>query len=554
MCRVSREALYERVSDIGTVVRAMRRIGLFQPVRPDRLARAVAALRRWGVTMAGGFVAAAQRFPDRPAVIDERGVLTFEELDRRSNALAWRLRDAGIRENATVAVMCRNHRGFVETTAALAKLGADALYCNTGFAAAQLRQVVQREHATAIIFDEDFTDVVASGAPAMPGFLAWHAGSRTANALDTLIAAGDKSEPPPMRSGRTIILTSGTTGTPRGVVRRQTAGAGPLVALCSALPVRPGETTVIAAPLFHSWGFGHLVLATVLGSTVIVQRRFDPVATLEAVARHRATMLVAVPVMLRRILDVPDTIRRAYDVSTLRIVAVSGSSLPALLATRFMDTYGDILYNLYGSTEVAYATLAGPGDLRASPSTAGYPMRGTTVAVLDGNGQPVPQGTRGHIFVGNELSFDGYTGGGMKASVRGLVSTGDVGRFDADGRLTVEGRADDMIVSGGENVFPEEVEHLLAGHDGIADVAVVGVADEHYGQRLKAFVVRQAGSELSAEAVRAYVRANLARHKVPGDVVFTDEVPRNATGKVVRGRIDQPRDPAVTAAPPDDAR
>jgi fatty-acyl-CoA synthase len=528
------------LGDFGTAMRAIRRSGLLQPVRPDRLARTATALRRWGITLAGGFVAAAQRFPERVAVVDGRGSLTFDELDRRSNALAWGLKDAGIGEYATVAVLCRNHRGFVEATAALAKLGAAALLCNPDFAEAQLREVMEREQATAIISDQEVADVVQAGTSSLPRFIALHDGSMWDGTNDATIPVSDESELPPTRSGRTIILTSGTTGTPRGVSRRQTASVGPLLSLCSALPLRAGEPTMIAAPLFHSWGFGHLVLATVLGSTVILQRRFDPIATLEAVSRHRATMLVAVPVMLQRILDVPTATRHALDVSSLRIVAVSGSSLTAGLATRFMDTYGEILYNLYGSTEVAYATLATPADLRASPAAAGRPVRGTTVRVLDRDGQPVPPGTRGQIFVGNELMFEGYTGGGTKASVRGLMSTGDVGHFDADGRLTVEGRVDDMIISGGENVFPEEVEHLLATHDGIADAAVIGVADEQYGQRLKAYVVRKPGATLSAEEVRAYVRSNLARHKVPRDVDFTEEIPRNSTGKVLRRRLDQP--------------
>ena len=547
MHRISRVPLGERtpaLAEVGEVVRVLRRIGMLQPVRPDRLARATAALRRWGITLAGGFAAAAHRFPDRLAVIDERRAITFDELHRRSNALAHGLLETGVHEHATVAVLCRNHCGFVETTAALAKLGAAALYCNTGFAPVQLREVVERERADAIVFDQEFAEVVQAAVPGVPGFVALHDGSITDRTIDTLISASDESEPRPTRSGRTIILTSGTTGTPRGVARAQTTGAGPLVALCSVLPLRAGDPTVIAAPLFHSWGFGHLVLATVLGSTVVVQRRFEPVAALGAVARHRATTLVAVPVMLQRILDVPEEARRSLDLSSLRIVAVSGSSLPGSLATTFMDAFGDVLYNLYGSTEVAYATMATPADLRASPNTAGRPLRGTTVAILDGDALPVPAGTRGHIYVGNELLFEGYTGGGTKASVRGLMSTGDVGRFDAQGRLTVEGRADDMIVSGGENVFPEEVEQLLAAHDAVAEVAVVGVADDQYGQRLKAYVVRKPGRVLSAEDVHAYVRSNLARHKVPRDVEFTDDLPRNTTGKVLRRRLDEPGDGA----------
>jgi fatty-acyl-CoA synthase len=285
--------------------------------------------------------------------------------------------------------------------------------------------------------------------------------------------------------------------------------------------------------MFHAWGFAHLALGLLLGSTVVVRPRFDGAATLEAVDRHRATVLVAVPVMLQRLLDVYERAPTTYDVGSLRAVLVSGSSLPGQLAPRFMDAFGDVLYNLYGTTEVAYATVAGPADLRADPHTAGRPLRGVDVAVLDSTGVPVPLGERGSVAVRNAMLFRGYTAGGTRATTRGLVHTGDVGRFDADGRLVVEGREDDMIVSGGENVFPEEVEDLLADHEAIAEVAVVGVEDAAFGQRLKAVVVLRPGRELDADEVRAYVRSNLARHKVPREVEFRDALPRNETGKVL---------------------
>jgi fatty-acyl-CoA synthase len=204
-----------------------------------------------------------------------------------------------------------------------------------------------------------------------------------------------------------------------------------------------------------------------------------------------------------------------------------------------MDTFGDVLYNLYGSTEVAWATIATPEDLRAAPGTAGRPPLGTVVRLLDSKGHEVGPGEGGRIFVANEMMFDGYTGGGGKEIVRGLMSTGDVGHFDENGRLFVDGRDDEMIVSGGENVFPREVEDLLADHAEIEEAAVVGVSDQQFGQRLRAFVVLRAGAELSEEIVQGYVKANLARYKVPREVVFLAELPRNATGKVLKRVLDE---------------
>jgi acyl-CoA synthetase (AMP-forming)/AMP-acid ligase II len=356
--------------------------------------------------------------------------------------------------------------------------------------------------------------------------------------LEELIARGDRSDlEPPEGKGRIVILTSGTTGTPKGAARPQSDSVEPAAALFSKIPLKARETTMIAAPMFHSWGYAHFLLSLPLLSTLVLRRRFDPEDTLKAIAQHRASALVVVPVMLQRILELaPETIAR-YDVSCLKVIAVSGSALPGELATRVMDTFGDVLYNLYGSTEVAWATIATPEDLRAAPGTAGRPPLGTVVKLLDEDGREVPKGDVGRIFVANEFQFEGYTDGGGKEVVGGMMRTGDVGRLDGAGRLFVEGRDDEMIVSGGENVFPREVEDLLADHDEIEEVAVVGVEDEQFGQRLKAFVVPRNGENLTAEAVQAYVKENLARFKVPRDVVFVEELPRNATGKILKREL-----------------
>jgi fatty-acyl-CoA synthase len=310
----------------------------------------------------------------------------------------------------------------------------------------------------------------------------------------------------------------------------------PIAALLDRIPLKARETTMIAAPLFHSWGFAHWSLGISLASTIVLKRKFDPEGILSLTAQHQATALVVVPVMIQRILELPDETLARYDLGALRSVPVSGSALPASQSERWMDLFGDTIYNLYGSTEVAWATIATPQDLRDAPGTAGKPPRGTVVKLYDEAGKPAPQGETGRIFVGNEMQFEGYTGGGNKDVIDGLMSSGDVGHFDEQGRLFVDGRDDDMIVSGGENVFPQEVEDLLAGHENIAEAAVFGVDDEEFGQRLKAVVVTK-GGELSEEDVKAYVKSNLAGYKVPREVEFTDELPRNATGKVLKREL-----------------
>jgi acyl-coenzyme A synthetase/AMP-(fatty) acid ligase len=246
--------------------------------------------------------------------------------------------------------------------------------------------------------------------------------------------------------------------------------------------------------------------------------------------------------MIQRILALPPGVRGRYDTSSLRVVALSGSALPGELAVQFMDAFGDVLFNLYGSTEVGWAAVADPADLRAAPGTAGRVPAGTSVQILDGDGQPVTRGVTGRIFVRSVLGFDGYTGGGGKEARHGHLASGDLGHFDAAGRLYVDGREDDMIVSGGENVFPREVEDLLAGHPGVAEAAVIGVPDDEFGQSLTAYVVRtsnpdHAGADLGATDIQDYVHARLARFKVPRHVMFIDVLPRNATGKVVKRQL-----------------
>jgi len=293
----------------------------------------------------------------------------------------------------------------------------------------------------------------------------------------------------------------------------------------------------MAAPMFHAWGFANFAIGMALGSTFILRRRFDPEQCLADIAEHGCDVLVAVPVMLQRILELPEEVRRRYDTSSLRAVCASGSALPGDLALRWMDEFGDNLYNLYGSTEVSAATIATPEDMRAAPGTAGRPARGSIVRLYDADGRPVQQGDVGRIFVGNAMLFQGYTGGGTKDQIDGLMATGDVGRFDEAGRLFVSGRDDEMIVSGGENVFPTEVEDVLSRHEAVAEAAAIGVDDEKFGQRLRAFVVLKPGAKASATDLQDHVKSNLARYKVPRDVIFIEELPRNPTGKVLKREL-----------------
>ncbi|RNM13980.1 AMP-binding protein [Nocardioides pocheonensis] len=521
--------------------RVLTQAGVIQPFGPVTLVGLVKSLRTWGMGVAGGFTAVAIRFPDRVGIVDELGELTFREIDERSNALADELAHRGVREGDNVALLARNHRGFLDAALAISKLGANVLLLNTAFAAPQLGEVCEREDAKFVIHDEEFDDLVDRAGLSTPRLLAWTDSPVTARAdretVEQLIASGSRERrTPPSREGKVVILTSGTTGTPKGAPR----GSGNFeaaVALLERIPLRSGWRSHVAAPLFHTWGFAHLSLAMLLGSTVVLTRKFDPENALKVLTEKKCDSFVVIPVMLQRILRLPKETLDSYDLSRVKVVAASGSAMPGNLATEWMDQFGDTLYNIYGSTEVAWASVAQPRDMRAAPGTAGKPPVNTIVRIYDLDGNEVPTGETGRIFVGNSMLFEGYTGGGHKEVIDGLMSSGDVGRFDEDGHLFVEGRDDEMIVSGGENVFPKEVEDCLARHDGVVEVAAIGVDDDEFGKRLRAFVVLADGKKVSEDELREHVKSNLARYKVPRDFVFLDELPRNATGKVLKREL-----------------
>jgi fatty-acyl-CoA synthase len=530
------------------VPRIMISRGIVPPLRPDQLVKVLTIRKHFGSTAATGYAVAALRNPDSEAIVDEAGTLTFRQVHERTNALAHALSDHGILEGDRVAIMCRNHRGFIESAVACAKLGANIIYLNTAFAGPQLADVVRREQPVALIYDQEFTGLMAEASEGMRCFISW-IDDRDATDLATLedlIAKGDPADVvAPSEHGRVVILTSGTTGTPKGASRKAPDSALPAAVLLDAIPLPGRGRTMIAAPMFHSWGGLHLSLAIVLGSTVVLRRHFKPETTLEAVAEHKCDALAVVPVMLLRMLELePETIKQ-YDTSSLRIIAASGSALPGELATHVMDTFGDVLYNLYGSTEVGWATIASPQDMRRVPGTAGRVPFNTVVRLFDEHDKEVAPGETGRIFVGNEQGFDGYTGGGTKAMIGDLMSSGDVGHFEGD-MLFVDGRDDEMIVSGGENVFPREVEDLLANYPGVDEVAIIGVPDDQFGQRLKAFVVPRNGHALTEDELKDHVKSHLARYKVPRDVEFLDELPRNATGKVLKRVLTEQEAEAAT--------
>ena len=515
-----------------TAARGVLRSRLTPPWDPRANAKLAKALYRWGTTPALGFAGGAARHPDEIAVIDLDDTIrtvTFEEAEHRTRAATTALFAKGVGPGSKVGLLGRNSRAYTEAMAAIARTGADTYYLNTGHSADQIAQIADREGLTVYLADLDLAD-------------------RCPQDKTFTLAGGDwedfatgpvKSPEKPATTGRHVILTSGTTGVPRGASRTG-APIEAVIALIDGFPFKQRDSHLIAAPLFHAWGWMHHRLCALLDSTQILLRRPDPLRVLQAAAELEVSVIITVPVVAQRMATLPQDQTAGLDLSALRVVGYSGAPMPPPLVTRFSDRYGDVLYNLYGSTEAAFATVATPTDLRADPATAGRPLPGVRVRILDDDNQELSAGQEGRIFVGSTTSFEGYTDGSDRDRVRGLVWTGDIGLLDREGRLKVLGRVDDVMIVGGENVHPAEVEEVLRKHPDVADVAVVPRPDPDFGQRTVAHVVLGdigPSEDEWVEEFKSWCAERLAPSQRPVAVVIHDALPRNATGKIVRREL-----------------
>jgi fatty-acyl-CoA synthase len=538
------EKYWERGSAELHYARKMFEAGALKIEPPQNIAAMLADIMRWGEF---GMIPAlnARRNPNGLAIIDDDGDLTFKELDDAANAAANGLLGIGVKGGDGVALLIRNHRWFLIALYGAAKVGARLILLNSEFSGPQIKEVSEREGAKLIIFDDEYTKAVSAAEPELGRLRALptnpdndEPSESTDETLADLIARSKAITPPKATAhSKIIILTSGTTGTPKGANRSTPPSLAPIGGVLSHVPFKSGEVTSLPAPMFHALGFLHATIAMMLGSTLVLRRRFKPATVLSDIEEHKVTAMVVVPVMLSRVLDAFDGMEQKPNLSSLKIVFVSGSQLGAELATRALKDLGPVIYNLYGSTEIAFATIARPKDLSINPATVGPVVKGVKVKLFDDNGKEVPQGQVGRIFVGNTFPFEGYTGGGGKQIIDGLMSSGDVGYFDEHGLLYVSGRDDEMIVSGGENVFPAEIEDLISGHPEVIEATALGVEDKEWGHRLRAFVVKAEGASIDEDAIKAYVRDHLARYKVPREVIFLDELPRNPTGKILKREL-----------------
>ncbi|MEU1204751.1 SDR family NAD(P)-dependent oxidoreductase [Nocardia sp. NPDC005825] len=521
--------------------------GVLEQLPPTRIPQLARALRD-GFGLATALSLFAARFPDRPAMVDDDGPITAAELDRQVRRLAAALRARWrIGRGQRVGVLCRNHRGFVLAAYAAARLSVDLVPLNYGFAGPQIGEVLARERVELLFYDGEFHDEIEKSG---------YGGRRVvvrgaAGGLPTvaeLVAAGGPPVREPASGGTLILLTGGTTGVPKGAPRTFGSGrAGSLsphmlaavgdLARVAPIP-RLGRPMVIAPPLHHTYGFLATAGAFLLGSTVVVHERFDAATLLADIERYRAQIVCVVPTMLGRVMALPPEVRGGHDLSSLRMMVCGAAPLPPWLATAFQDEFGEVLFNGYASTETGAGTFATPADLRAAPGTVGRPLAGIVdIRIVDGDGRELPAGVTGRIVNKNPSMSHGYSDGRTREMVGQHMDSGDLGHFDSEGRLFVDGRSDDMIVSGGENVFPQEVEEALLAHPAVADAGAVGVPDDDFGQRLVAAVVLEPGARVDAGTLQRHIKTTLAGYKVPRDIVFVPELPRTTAGKLRRQQL-----------------
>ena len=521
--------------------------GAFAAIGPQTMAGLIADFRQFGPTPALLMALSARRFPDRIAVIDDQGALTYSQLQQRATSIAAALFASCPQPPASVGIICRNHRGFVEAMTAGAQLGAELIFINTELPPAQLEAILHRHRPDVLIYDDEYAQAVDDAGYAGLRVIAWctEPAATDVITLDALAAQRHPSPPRVHRPVKLTLLTSGTTGLAKGVPRAVKPRA--IVMLCATamatLRLKSSEVVLVAPPFFHGFGLLTLLGPLALGGTAVCRRRFDARQTLSDIEAFDVDVLVAVPAMLQRIVNVPELGALAGR-HRLRLAVTGAAPISPAAVSAFIDAFGPILVNGYGSTEAGLVTLATPADLAAAPDTVGRTALGVSVRILAADGRAVPAGHPGSIFVRTVLDYTGYTPDhnapvSAKQVIDGHVQTGDVGYFDAQGRLYIAGRADDMIVSGGENVFPGEVESRLASHPQLADAVVIGTPDEEFGQVLKAFIVTAPGTEAPAsDELKQYVRDRLERYKVPKEFVVIDEIPRNASGKVLRSQLD----------------
>lgn len=522
-------------------LKRLKAAGAMDPRGPLGIARAMPWLLGRGPSLGIVSKMHAVVLGDKPAIHDKHGTLSWKELDERANRAASMLTALGLQGHDRVAMILRNGREIVEVALGAQKLGVIACPLNTWAKTKELAATLEQSDPKVLIYDTKHAEQVKE---VVRGDIELVAVGDMDAALDgslgyeALLEQASASPPPPFTrnsgAAKIVIHTSGTTGTPKGAARNSSAaGLGTLANLIARVPYRRDDVIFCPAPMFHSFGLATFTFGAALGATLVLPEKFDPEGSLEWIEKYKATAASFVPVMMRRIVSLDDDIKNSYDLSSLRIVMASGSVLSDDLRKAATGLFGEVMYDLYGSTEIGWVAIATPDDIKNKPRTVGQPVEGIDVAVFSPDGERLGTNQTGELYVKSSILFEGYTSGESKDEREGYMAIGDYGRLDDDGYLFVESRTDDMVVVGGENVYPIEVEQIIESIDGVSEVTVLGVQDEEYGEVLAAFVVGTA----DIDTIAARCRSELASYKVPKRIELRDELPRNATGKIVKREL-----------------
>jgi fatty-acyl-CoA synthase len=550
-----RDRLKKRVSDAAFAASVLRRTGMAHAFRAAALPGFVRAARGAKVGPHLAIMFHAQNAPDKEAIVEPRpdGTtrrLTWGQLDAELNKIGHALVARGARRGSPIALMLPNGSDYLLAQLALTRIGAVAVQIGYRLKAGEVAYILDNAepvvtivHAEYLATMDDARVIAKSSSPLLVvGAAPGSRGDRIEDALDG--APGDR---PPQVEGKddtgggVIVYTSGTTGKPKGAARNwKQTGIDSAADMMVQVGMRTEDRHLVVCPLYHSAAPAFVAIMMSLGATVVLMNSFDAEAALALIERERVTCSLMVPTMFVRICALPADVRAKYDTSSLRWVMSGAAPLATEVAKRFMDQFGPILWNFYGATETGIVTLAGPGDHVSRPGTVGRAVRGNEIRLYGEDGGEVGVGQVGELYARNSMLIAGYhrNDDATRSSMRdGFFSVGDLARRDADGFYYMESRKHDMVISGGVNIYPREIEDHLHHHPAVLEAAVIGVPDPEWGESLKAFVVRRAGAHLTAEDVIAWCRDGLADYKRPRSVVFVDELPRNPTGKVLKREL-----------------
>lgn len=517
---------------------------------PKHVPTVLKYLKRWGFSVAGLIHLSALRYPERLALVDDDGELTFAELRDQTVRLAKAMKDRGMDSKSRFGIIARNGRGIIIPMAVKGLLGSEIMLLNIGSSAHQIQGLMDENEIDYLFVDSEFLDRVPADLQGTK-VIVTHVDDDANRPevpedymfMSDLIAEGGSSElEEKPEQARIVIMSSGTTGIPKGVLRNEPKTPATLGAITDRIPWRRNLVVHQAASMFHAWGWANVLIATVTGATLVTQRKYDPKRAIDQFEKYGVEGLVSAAIFLRMLKDELDK-QPDRKVGPFQFMISSGNAIPGWLVSDLTDRFGPVVCNFYGSTEAGLTSIASGEDLAKRPDSAGRPAIGTRVMILDDEDRELPPGEVGHIYTAQELSFIGYLNKRDKfRTVDGMFQIGDLGRMDEDGFLYICGRSDDMVIKGGENVFPREVDELLGDMPGVQDIYTRGVNNEKtLIAELHLYIVRsddEAGRNLTPEQLKQEVRNNLAEHNVPDYIYFVDELPRNPVGKVVPRMLD----------------